>query len=598
MTQSTETAPPPTFDAPNPPDAPPTGSAARASDPLLLAASALLVVLVWLGLQLWGLGKEPFHTKGEPREALVVWEMTHGGGWILPKRGGLELPSKPPLFHWLGAVTSLLHGATDEWSVRMPSAALSLAGGLCVLAAGTALWNARAGVLSALALFTMFEWARAATSARVDMTLTFGLQLAFLSLLFFLRSRAAAWLVPLYLGITLAVLGKGPIGVVLPGLVAVVMIGLARDLTPLRHMRLGVGALAVSVLAGSWYVLALLLGGFAFFRKQVLQENVFTFLDSATYGNGGHRHPVVYLLGALLLGLLPWTVCLPGVMARLWRDRRTLRVDDARVYLLVWIVVVFGFYSLSASKRGVYLLALYPAAALLLGWWWAEHSRTEQGSERWLTGVLQSLSWALLVVVALLFLIVLVEGLGAPVFTSVQGWLPLPAQPYAPCISEAVRTGRWFLIASLLLAGLSLYAAVHAARTTNWLGIFAALFMTVASLTASVRQVILPEIGRHESWQPFMNQVAHVLGPDEDLFFYNTFEYGAAYYWQVSRHTHIPRYEGPWPAGGPAYLLMLEADWEWVRDSASGLYELVALPSDESPLGHERLLLVRRRPAQ
>src|SRR5437870_3211933 len=89
-------------------------------------AYALLVVAAWSGLELWGLGKVPFHTKGEPREGLVVWEMTHGGGWFLPRRNGVELPSKPPLFHWLGAATSLIHGDTDEWSIRFPSAALSL----------------------------------------------------------------------------------------------------------------------------------------------------------------------------------------------------------------------------------------------------------------------------------------------------------------------------------------------------------------------------------------------------------------------------------------------------------------------------------------
>src|SRR5437867_150223 len=108
-------------------------------------AYAVLIVGLWAGLEAYGLGKAPFHTKGEPREGLVVWEMTHGGGWMLPRRNGVELPSKPPLFHWLAAVTSLLHGATDEWSIRFPSAALSGIALLCVFAAGTSLWNARAG---------------------------------------------------------------------------------------------------------------------------------------------------------------------------------------------------------------------------------------------------------------------------------------------------------------------------------------------------------------------------------------------------------------------------------------------------------------------
>src|SRR5512147_1299029 len=104
--------------APPPPEVPAEPAAAPPPAVSAIAASALLIILAWAILQLWGLGRVPFHTKGEPREGLVVWEMTHGGGWILPKRNGEELPSKPPLFHWLGAITSLLQGATDEWSIR------------------------------------------------------------------------------------------------------------------------------------------------------------------------------------------------------------------------------------------------------------------------------------------------------------------------------------------------------------------------------------------------------------------------------------------------------------------------------------------------
>jgi hypothetical protein len=58
-------------------------------------------------LYLWGLGDKPFYTKGEAREAIVVWEIVHSGEWILPLRNGQIVPSKPPLFHWCGAFLSL-----------------------------------------------------------------------------------------------------------------------------------------------------------------------------------------------------------------------------------------------------------------------------------------------------------------------------------------------------------------------------------------------------------------------------------------------------------------------------------------------------------
>ena len=573
-----------------PPEAPaetPPASSPRALSAVVL--SAALIVLAWMILQLWGLGRAPFHTKGEPREGLVVWEMTHGGGWILPKRNGTELPSKPPLFHWLGALTSLARGATDEWSIRFPSAALSLLGLLCVFAAGTALWSSRGGLVAALVLMTTFEWARAATNARVDMTLTFGLELAFLSLLFFLRSRAAGWLVPLYVGITLAVLGKGPVGAALPGLVAVIMLVLMRDVGPLRQMRLGRGALAVGIGAGTWYVLALVLGGWAFFRKQVLAENVFTFLDSADFG-GGHRHSPFYLLGALLLGLLPWTVLLAGVVARLWRRRAEMSLDDPRVYLLVWIAVVFGFYSIAASKRGVYLLSLYPAVALLIGWWWDEVRSADADRQAWLARLAAVLMWPTLGAVGVLLLAVLLEGVGVPLCITAQRWLPADAQPLAPVLSATVRAGGWALLGCLSLAVASLSLGVQATRRMSWRGIFTSLFVTVAALQVAAQQVVKPGIARALTVRAFMADVRQVVGAADALFFYKTFDYGAVFYWQG----HIATYQGSWPAGAPRYALISQAEWEGMTDAARGPYEQVELPGDGNGRGAERLVLVRR----
>ncbi len=554
-----------------------------------VAASALLIVLVWTVLQLWGLGRAPFHTKGEPREALVVWEMTHGGGWILPKRNGVELPSKPPLFHWLGALTSLIHGATDEWSIRFPSAMLSLLGLLGVFAAGTALWSSRAGLIAALMLMTTFEWARAATNARVDMTLTFGLELAFISLLFFLRQRASGWLVPLYIGITLAVLGKGPVGAALPGLVTVIMLALTRDISPLRQMRLGTGALVVGIGAGTWYVLALVIGGWAFFRKQVLAENLFTFLDNPDFG-GGHRHGPFYLPGTLLLGLLPWSILLPGVVARLWRARTEMSPRDARVYLLVWIAVVLAFYSVAASKRGVYLLSLYPAVALLIGWWWDEQRRDVGDEQRWLARAVEVVMWPVFAAAGLVLLAVLIESVGAPLCATVQHWLPADAQPYMPILSVTIRAGRWVLLGCLTLAMAVLYAALHAARRVSWRGIFAGVLAASAAGMVGGQQVVMPGIAQALSLRTFMADVRQVVGPTADLSFYKTFDYGAVFYWQG----HIRTYGGPWPAGAPRYVLLSRALWAETQESARAQYELVTLPDDGNADDPEGLVLVRR----
>lgn len=585
-------------------------------------AYAALVSVAWLLMSLWGLGKAPFHTKGEPREGLVVWEMTHGGGWILPMRNGVEVPSKPPLFHWLGAAASLAQQRTDEWSIRLPSALLSLLSLWCVLLAGARLWEARAGLIAALALMSMFEWSRAAVNARVDMTLTFGLQAAFLCLLFFLRSRSPRWILPLYLSIAVAVLGKGFVGAVLPGLVALAMILLQRDWRLLVDLRLLRGALIVSGIAGLWYVLAVAVGGWSFFHKQILGEQLFTFVNNPESGWQGHRHSLLYLPGALLLGLLPWTPFFAAVGWRLWRElgRRddatsmgdgmrfgdapaTQRpglaahidrlVHDPRVYLLVWIAIVLGFYELAAQKRSVYLLALYPAAALLLGWWWNEEARRPQ-THAWLAAVARWLGIVLMVALVPILLVAALEAGGAPVLDMVAPLLSRSDRLTLPGIAEAIHRDRLLLAVLLPAAWIAAYTLTRVARQGAWLRIFAALFATTLVLQIAVRLVFLPGIARQQTFRELMADVRARVGEDADLRFYNAFEYGAVFYYGG----HIPKYEGNWPIDGPTFVLMPWAEWEARREEATGLYTRIELPNDMQDKIKQPLALLQRITAE
>jgi len=202
-------------------------------------AAVVVVVVVWAVLQLWGLGRTPFHTRGEAREAVVVWEIVHGGSWILPLRGGVEIPSKPPLFHWLGAVASAAYGDIGEGSVRLPSALCSLAAALLVTVAGASLLGVRPGLLAGLMLLTSFEWERSATSARVDMTLTLGLTLVLVGILLLRRRRRLPWLGLVYVGMLWAVLAKGPLaGLILPVIEIAALCVVDRNLELLRRLHL------------------------------------------------------------------------------------------------------------------------------------------------------------------------------------------------------------------------------------------------------------------------------------------------------------------------------------------------------------------------
>ncbi len=565
-----------------------------------VVGAAVLVVL-WGTLQLWGLGRMPFHTHGEAREALVVWEITHQGEWVLPLRDGptgAEVPSKPPLFHWMGALISLAQGRTDEWSIRLPSALLSLGGVLATYGAGVALWGTVAGLTGATIVMTSFEWQRAATGARVDMTLTFGLLVAFFSYLFFVRSGGRRWLVPFYGGMAFAVLAKGPVGVALPGLLIVVLCALQRDASPLWRLRLVRGLIAVAVIAGLWYVLALIEGGFAFFGKQVLNENVYRMFSSSEY-EGGHRHGVIYLFLTLLAGFLPWTLFVPGPVIALWRERRRLSADDPRVYMLLWMAVVFGLYALAVSKRSVYLLALYPALGLLVGWWWAgkwNATETRSADEpRWWLIVLRVVALGAAGIVTVLLLATVIERAGLPLVEWVGRFFSPEASLYTDWVAEALRHHALASVALFAAAVAALWwvaQALRAAGPGRWRGVLVGVVATLGVADVFAQQILLPQIGVHRTYRDLMPAVRRVAG-GETVAFYRTFDYVAAYYWGG----RINNYQGDLDAAAPPYLLMTRQQWEQLSAAERAPFALVPLPAGEETMGNDRLILVHKRVA-
>jgi 4-amino-4-deoxy-L-arabinose transferase-like glycosyltransferase len=326
----------------------------RFAVPIILATGALLYLA--------NLGGYPLYTKGEPREAVTVFDIVHGGGVILPMRAGVEIPSKPLLMHWFAALISLVAGQVNEWTVRLPSAMLAIAGMLICYLYIRRFFEQRGALFAAIILGTAFQYLQAGTDSRVDMTLTFFMEVAFFEFLMIAEGLTGRVNI-FYLALALAVLTKGPVGIVLPALVAAIWILIWRRWDLLRRLKLGRGALIVGILGGGWYLAAIAVGGQAFIHKQILGENFYRLFHHRGF-HEGHGHPFYYEEGALIAAFMPWSPVAAAAVAQ-WL-RRPRRLDPRFSYLLVWFLTVLIFYNLPQSKRGVYLLALYPALSTIV----------------------------------------------------------------------------------------------------------------------------------------------------------------------------------------------------------------------------------------
>ncbi|MBM4242217.1 MAG: phospholipid carrier-dependent glycosyltransferase [Deltaproteobacteria bacterium] len=578
-----------------------------------LLAGAIAVLLLSSALYLTGLADVPFYTKGEPREALVVWEMTHGSSLVLPLRNGSEIPSKPPFFHWLALLVALVRGVVDELGMRLPSALLAIATVLGTYLFGATTGRLRSGWLAAVALMFSFEWLRAARVSRVDMTLAFFLCAALLCFAIMQRSgvtRARLWI--FYASIAAATLGKGPVGIALPAFV-ILAFAFTSPLDPatsgpgttwigrmaarVQHtidtglaLRPVQGLGAVLLVVGGWYAAAWVAGGNDFFVKHVLKENLFRVIDPDALDTG-HEHGPLYLLPNFLVGALPWSLLAPAIAWWLWRMRP---LDGTTRYLVVWFLGTIVFYSIPASKRSVYILPAYPAGALLLGLVLGPGPEGE--GPRKLAGWALSASAAVTGVAGVLILLI---SLGLPVEAIASPFLqPKDLQGlHAALVALREQT--------LLVLGASLAMLAGAAVTwreapgAHWLRASVGFAVALLALYAGVVGPVERGVAGSRSLRPFMAEVrARTHGAE--LGFLCTFDYGAVFY----SHRHIrallgddacrdasARAEAITDPKAPPYVLMGEDEATRLGDRV----EVVLLSDGTGPQGRQRMALASPR---
>ncbi len=351
--------------------------------------------LLLLALLLWG-GEYLLRAPWEPDEArftLVAREMREGGHWFVPHRQGEFYTHKPPLMFWL-INAGVAAGLPEHVASRFPS----FIGALMALWAITRLaarWvSTRASWWTALLLPSSFLFWNKGGFGQIDMLLC-GLELMGLWFLFSgaARSRSAASFVAAYVFLGLAVLAKGPVGLIIPMAVFAASSAAAGEGARLRGGHWLWGPLLALSLPGLWLLAAWWSGApRAFFDELLFSQNV----GRVTGEFGGHRRPWFYFLQYFPLDFMPWTLALPMAVAALRRspeDARTLR------RLAAWIGVVIFLFSLSASKRNLYILLVYPAAAMLVA---AGIERRGALSVKWLSNTRRALAAFFILLVAAL----------------------------------------------------------------------------------------------------------------------------------------------------------------------------------------------------
>jgi 4-amino-4-deoxy-L-arabinose transferase-like glycosyltransferase len=331
--------------------------------PALLDDSRLAVALLALTavfLLFHDLGGAALFNPDEGRNAEIAREVLETGDWITPYYNFLPRIEKPMFFYAAAAASYKLFGVSER-AARLPSALAALGIVLMTYFFVRRLYGARASLWSAVVLVTAVQFNVFARIVIVDMVLAFFITAALM--FYYLASVTEEPSVKrryyfiMYAAVAGATLVKGPIGFIFPGMIVVAYIAARRQWSALKEMEIGWGLLIFLLIVSPWYAAAEVRrpGYLAYFLGR---EHFARFL-TPDFNRG---KPWYYFFVVVAVGFFPWTILLPRMTMRFWRN-----CDAFAQFTLLWAAVPFVFYSFSSSKMSEYLLPIYPALAALAG---------------------------------------------------------------------------------------------------------------------------------------------------------------------------------------------------------------------------------------
>lgn len=361
------------------------------------ARDSIFLVIILAALYFLWLGTYPYFTPDEGRYSEVAREMLASGDFITPRVNGVAFLDKPVLYYWLQAASMRLF-AISEWSVRFFPALYGIIGCLAVYLAARRLFGRRTGILSAVILASSPLYFGASHYANLDLEVAV---LISISLLAFITGTETAGrartllLMTAYLFAALACLTKGLIGIAFPVMIIGAWIVLLSRWKLLLTMHLPAGMILFAAIALPWFAMVQNANP-EFLHYFFVTQQVSRFVSTGEFNN---KAPLWFYLPVIIVGFLPWTAfMLQAMAARIRNCWRALHASE--LFFVLWVVIIFAFFSIPSSKTASYILPIFPALAILTGKYfndaWEQQTRSRGIAAGMITIVLLNLLIAIL----------------------------------------------------------------------------------------------------------------------------------------------------------------------------------------------------------
>ncbi|HEY4126479.1 MAG TPA: glycosyltransferase family 39 protein [Gammaproteobacteria bacterium] len=476
-----------------------------------VALAAVLLALVWFV----GLGHRDLFQTDEGRYAEIPREMLATGDWVTPRLDTLKYFEKPPLQYWATAVAYSAFGESNATS-RLWTALLGFLGILMTAFAARRLYDARTAWCAALVLVGSAYYAVMGHFNTLDMGVSFFMCGSLFGFLLSMQSESlkarrlfmyAAWACA-----ALATLSKGLEAVVLPGAVFILYVLITRDWVRFKQLHIIGGLLIYIVVTAPWFLLVSVRNP-DFAQFFFIHEHFERFLTTVH-----HRvAPWWFFIPILLFGLSIFLPQASRAVAALFR-RETYAREAGRfntaLFLWLWCVFIFVFFSISDSKLGSYILPIFPALAVLVGYELAKLRRRD--------AMLSAFLCAVLAVVALW---------QAPELQKHTDKLPLE-------LYQAFLPGFTVGVGMVLLASIVGFVLVYCNRVAIGIGVLAVgLFLGVQDMGLAA-QSLSPAY----SQRSLADQMAPFVTPDTHLYSLQDYPQSLPFY--LGRTFTVVAYKG------------------------------------------------------